>query len=101
MKNVGSKKLLPGNSVKKVISWKTCQFSLNNSSVYKTKHNSTWSKTLSMPFDHLALCLVINLTMGGTGLLHGHKYLLLCMLLLLLPFTSHSKYLLPAKNVNF
>ena len=52
-------------------------------------------------FDHLELCFVINLTMGGTGILHSHQYLHLGMLGLLLTFTSRNKYLLPAKKVNF
>ena len=37
----------------------------NNSSADKTKHNSIWSKALSMPLTILELCLVINLTKGG------------------------------------
>ena len=38
-------------------------FLCNNSSIYTTKHNSIWSKELSV----LEFCLVINLTMGGNG----------------------------------
>ena len=34
----------------------------------------------------------------ATGFLHGHQYLLLVMLVLLLPFIPGSKYLLPAKK---
>ena len=35
----------------------------------------------------------------ATGLLHGHQYLLLGMLVLQLPFISGRKYLLPAKKL--
>ena len=33
----------------KVISWKNKPIFNDNSSVYETKHNSIWSKALSMP----------------------------------------------------
>ena len=49
-------------------------------------------------FDHLELCLVINLTMCGTGLLYSHRYLLLGILVLLLPFIPGSKYLFNASS---
>ena len=49
VKHVGSKKLLPWNSVMEVIFWNRSLFSLKKSYVYKTKHNSIWSKALSMP----------------------------------------------------
>ena len=52
-------------------------------------------------FDHMELCLVIYLTKGGNGLLQCHRYLLLGMLVLLMPFIPGSKYLPPAENVNF
>ena len=42
-------------------------------------------------FDHMELCLVINLTLVVTGLLHDHQYLLLGIIVLLLPFISDSK----------
>ena len=35
---------------------------------------------------HLELCFVINLTKMANGLLHGHQYLQLGVLVLLLPF---------------
>ena len=50
-------------------------------------------------FGHLELCLVINLTVGGIGLVHSHQYLPLGMLVLGLSLTSSSKYLLPAKKL--
>ena len=49
-------------------------------------------------FDHLELCLVINLTLVVTGLYYGHQYLLLGILVLQLPFIPGSKYLLPTKK---
>ena len=52
-------------------------------------------------FDHMELRFVITLTLVVTGLLNGHQCLLLGILVLLLPFISGSKYLLPAKKVNF
>ena len=45
-------------------------FTEKKSYVYKTKHNSIWSKALLLgiinAFDHMEFCLVLNLTMGGT-----------------------------------
>ena len=49
-------------------------------------------------FDHMELCLVINLILVVNGLLYGHQYLLLGILVLLLPFKPGSKYLLPTKK---
>ena len=46
-------------------------------------------------------CLVINLMMVSTGLFYGHQCLLLGILVLLLPFISGSKYLLPTEKINF
>ena len=41
-------------------------FLCNNSSIYKTKHNSVWSRALSMPLTIIMeFWLVMNLTMGG------------------------------------
>ena len=45
--------MLPGNSVMNNFLAKQADFHCNNSSIYKTKHNSMWSKEF---------CLV---TMGG------------------------------------
>ena len=58
-------------------------------------------KSIIDAFDHMELCLVINLTKDGSWLFHGHQYLLLGMLDLLLPFIPGSKYLLPTKKINF
>ena len=45
-----AKKLLPGNSVMKVLSWKNKPIFTKIILLYcKTKHNSIWSKALSMP----------------------------------------------------
>ena len=52
VKNVGSKKLLPVNSVLKVISWKYKPIVteiIHDSSFDRTKHKSMWSKALLMP----------------------------------------------------
>ena len=46
VKNVGSKKLLPGNSVLKVISWKNKPIFPEIILLFMTKHNSIWSKAL-------------------------------------------------------
>ena len=53
VKNVGSKKLLPGNfCYESNFLEKQADFHWNNS-VYKSKHNSIWSKALPMP---LTIC---------------------------------------------
>ena len=49
-------------------------------------------------FDLMELCLVINLTLMVTGLFYGHQCLLLCILVLLLPFIPDSKDLLPTQK---
>ena len=50
VKNVDSKKLLPGSSVLKVISSKIkLIFTKITLLFYKTKHNAIWSKALLMP----------------------------------------------------
>ena len=60
--------LLPGNSV--TFLEEHVNFHCNYSSADKTKHNSIWSKALSMPLT------------VWSGLFHGHQYLLLGMLVL-------------------
>ena len=50
-------------------------------------------------FDHMDLCLFINLMLVVTGLFYGHQYLLLDILVLLLPFIPGSKYLLPTEKL--
>ena len=70
----------------------------------KTKHNSIWSKALLMPLTLWDFVLVLNLKTTlqmASGLLYDHQILLPSMLVLLLTFTLGSKYLLPAKKVNF
>ena len=55
-------------------------------------------------FDHMGFCLVLNLKTTleiSSGLLDDHQILLPNMLVLLPTFTLGSKYLLPAKTVNF
>ena len=45
-------------------------------------------------FDHMELCLVKNLKKMATELFHGHQYMLLGMLVLLLPFILSTKKLI-------
>ena len=54
-------------------------------------------------FDHMEFCLVLNLTMEimVSWLLHGHKFLLLGMLILLLLLIPGSKYLLHTERRYF
>ena len=63
-----------------------------------TKHNFNAS-------DHMGLCLVLNdkysTCTDGKWAVSGHQILLQSMLVLLPTFTLGSKYLLPAKKVNF
>ena len=54
-KSVGSKKLPPGNSVLKVISWKPLFTEITLLSIRQN----------TMPFDHMEFCLVINLITSG------------------------------------
>ena len=52
-------------------------------------------------FDHMELCLVINLTKGGNWAITLSQIFDTDMLVLLPLFIPGSKYLLPAKRVNF
>ena len=57
-------------------------------------------------FDHMGFCLVLNLTTtctctDGKWAVAGNQFLLPVILVLLPTFTPGSKYLLPAKKVNF
>ena len=61
-------------------------------------------KGIDNAFDHMGFCLVLNLKTTleiASGLLDDHQILLPNMLVLLPTFTLGSKYLLPAKTVNF
>ena len=51
-------------------------------------------------FDHMELCLVINLTLVVNGLLYVNQCLLLGIIVLLLPFIPVANLLSP-KKVNF
>ena len=52
----------------KVIYWKSkLFFHGNGSSTYMTKHNSIWSKALSMPLTIWKFVWSLNLTMAVTG----------------------------------
>ena len=102
---MGGKKLLPENSVKKLISWKNKQifteivfffffffflfcfvFFVFFFLFLKDKTHFHMIKGIINAFDHIELCLVINLTLVVTGLLNDHQCLLLGILVLLLPF---------------
>ena len=60
-KNVGSKKLLPRNSVMKVISWKNKPIFTEITLPVIRQNTIPYAKA----FHHLEFCLVINLIMGG------------------------------------
>ena len=74
---MGSKKFLPENSVKKLISCENKPvfteiaffFFLNGKTHFHTV------KGIINAFDHMELCLVINLTLVVTGLLNDHQCL--------------------------
>ena len=53
-------------------------------------------KSIINAFDDMEFCFVINLTMGGNWAVIGKQ----CLLLGMLDYTG-SKYLPPAKKVNF
>ena len=63
--NVGSKKLLPGNSVLKVISWKNKLIFTAIILLFIRQTQSHLVKGIINAFDHMEFCLVINLTMCG------------------------------------
>ena len=61
VKNVGSKKLLPRNSITTVISWKN-KLTFSEIILLFIRQN-----TIPYGQRHMEFCLVINLTMGGSG----------------------------------
>ena len=82
-----------------VISWKKhANYNCNYPSADKTKHNSIWSKALSMPLTIWNCVWSYICHMVANGLLHCHRYLPLDMLVLLQPFVPGSKYMPPAKK---
>ena len=56
---MGSKKLLPGNSVMKVISWRNKPI-FTEIMILRIRQN-----TFLYAFDHMEFCFVIELTMDG------------------------------------
>ena len=79
-----------------IVSWKNVPSFTEIVLLIRQNTNSIWS--IINAFDHMELCLVINLTKGDKKAIPHHQYLLLGMLALLLPFIPGSKYLLPAKK---
>ena len=63
LKNVGSKKSLPGNSVLKVVSWKNKPIFLEIILIFIRQNTIPYG--IINAFDHMEFCLVINLTMCG------------------------------------
>ena len=84
-KNVGSKRLLPGNSVMKIISWKNKPIFTKLTLPFVRQTQFHLVKGIINAVDHMEFCLVIKLIMGCTRLLHGHPKLLLGTLVLLPP----------------
>ena len=93
---MGSKKLLSGNSVMRVISWKNKAIFTEMILLFLRKTQFHMVKSIINAFDHIEFCFVINLTMGGNWAVIGKQ----CLLLGMLDYTG-SKYLPPAKKVNF
>ena len=76
---MGSKKLLPENSVLKLISWENKPISTDIVLLLIRQNTFPhgWSKALSMPLtNHMELYLTIKLMLVVTGLLYGHQCLL-------------------------
>ena len=82
---MGSKKLLPENSVIKVIPRKNKPVSTEIILLLIRQNIIPMVKGIINVFDHMEFCLVINLKMGGNQAVHGLQYLLLGMLVLLQP----------------
>ena len=59
------------------------------------------AKGIINAFDHVELCLVIYLTKGGNWAITMSQIFATGYVSLLLPFIPGSKYLPPAKEVNF
>ena len=72
VKNVGRKKLLPGNSVLKAISWKNKPIFTEISLLFIRQTQFHMVKGIISAFDHMEFCLV-KLTMCGNLALHGHQ----------------------------
>ena len=65
---MGSKKLLPGNSVQRVISWKNKPIFTEIILLLIGKNTIPYGQRhIINDFDHMEFCLVINLTRLVTG----------------------------------
>ena len=64
-KNLGSKILLPGNSVIKVISWKNKPVFTEIILLHINRTKFNLAKGIINAFDQMEFCLVIKLTMDG------------------------------------